>query len=139
MAKKEEGEARPGYVEQEGGVLDIDESVFATIAFREAGEVDGLVAIHGTFIAEILSRIKGGETPSGIRIEKAGDEISVTITVSVRYGTNLSEFAQQVRSRIKNGIESMTPYRVRSVNVLVDALVAEPPAPPEPEIEGESS
>ena len=57
-----------------------------------------------------------------IKIDFNGDVITVDVTVDVMYGNNIPDVAFEIQDSVKRTVESMSRYKVGTVNVHVDGV-----------------
>lgn len=115
---------------QEKGRVSISKDVVTAIAAIAAAEVDGIANLHpgeGSFKrGEVMKRY--------VDTEVEGDNVKVTVRITVYYGRAIHKVAKQVQTRVKAEIEKMTGLKVSAVDVDIQRLV-EPETPPPPEQE----
>ena len=125
MAKKETRVVVAG-VPDEGGTLDISESVLEEIAVAEAAATDGVA------LAAATGRKGKARPPSaqGVSVQVDNQEAVFEISVGIRHGLRMPDVADALRQRIVSAVRAKTGYAVRAVNVVVTRVVREG-APPE--------
>jgi uncharacterized alkaline shock family protein YloU len=107
----------------QGGRITFAPDVIATIANLAAAEIDGVDGMSGN-VAENISGILSSKKnmTKGVRVEVNEDEVSIELSVIVKYGYKLHEVCSNIQNRIKNAIETMTGLRVTQVNVSVQSI-----------------
>ncbi len=100
-------------------VLDIAPDVLYGIAQLALERVHGLIpASPPARMGELLT----GRRAKGIALERAGDELTITLNVHVRYGLAIPKVAAEAQRAVREAVASMTGSRVRSVNVTVEKI-----------------
>ncbi len=120
------------------GKIQVAERVFEHIAYREASQVEGVVGLgpEGSFVDDLRGLVKKGGSMRGVDVRREGDGLEINLSITLRYGCNIRELAQELQRRIVEAVECMTGQRPNKVNInllgLVDAQISKPPAPPVP-------
>ena len=115
---------------EEKGRVSISKDVVTAIAAIAAADVEGIANLHQ---AEGAFR-RGEGMKRYVDTEVEGDNVKVTVRITVYYGQAIHKVAKQVQTRVKAEIERMTGLKVSGVDVDIQRLV-EPEAPPTPEEE----
>lgn len=92
--------------------------VIAAIAALSAQEVDGVVS----FSQGIKTRFGKKVNPKGVRVNITGEEVVLTLLLSMRYGVKIMEVAWEVQENVKKAVENMTGLNVSQVNIHVDGM-----------------
>ncbi len=116
-------------VAEEKGSVGISRDVVTAIAGIAVSSVDGLANLGQGDTA--FRRGEGMKRYVDTSVE--GDVVTVTVRISVLYGTPIHTVAKQVQTRIRTEIERMTGLRVSAVNVDVQRLAQAE----DPEVESE--
>ena len=99
--------------------LAISPDVLYGIAQLALEGVEGLTpASPPPRVGEILS----GRRAKGIRVERQGESVRVTLNVSVTYGMPIPKVAAQAQQAVREAVASMTGLEVETVEVCVDAI-----------------
>ena len=102
------------------GDVHISEEVLEMIAGAAALEVEGVTGLAGGTVSEqILGRKK---LSKGITILWESDQITINISIQIRYGSIISEVAQNVQEGIIASVEAMSGLKVAEVNVRVGGV-----------------
>ncbi len=73
-----------------------------------------------------------GRRAKGIRIDRDGERVDVSLNLTVRYGLEIPEVAERARKAVREAIGSMTGLQVRSVRIRVVGVdVHDPEATPD--------
>ena len=107
--------------EQYGDVY-ISEEVLEMIAGAAALEVDGLAG--GTMSEQILGRKK---LSKGITILWESDNITINVSIQIRYGGIIPELAKKVQEAIVTSVEATSGLKVAAVNVRVGGVTFDKP------------
>lgn len=106
---------------EERGTLEVHPSVVRKVAEWAADLTPGTVPTPGR-----LARLGAGPHGASARIDGAGDEVEVALSVALRYPAPIRELADAVRRAVTQEIQRITGYRVRSVQLTVSALLPDP-------------
>ena len=102
------------------GDVQISEEVLEMIAGAAALEVEGVTGLAGGTVSEqILGRKK---LSKGITILWESDQITINISIQIRYGSIIPEVAQKVQEGIIASVEAMSGLKVAEVNVRVGGV-----------------
>ena len=102
------------------GDVHISEEVLEMIAGAAALEVEGVTGLAGGTVGEqILGRKK---LSKGITILWESDQITITITIQIRYGSIIPEVAKKVQEGIIANVEATSGLKVAEVNVRVGGV-----------------
>ena len=85
------------------GSISYGRNVVRNIISLAAKEISGVAALHGR----------------GIRLEVYGKTINCDIYVVTEYGYSVPDVAYRVQENIKRGVETMTEYKVETININV--------------------
>jgi uncharacterized alkaline shock family protein YloU len=120
---------------EEKGSVGISKDVVTAIAGIAVSSIEGLANLGQGDNA--FRRGEGMKRYVDTSVE--GDVVTVTVRITVLYGTPIHKVAKQVQTRIKAEIERMTGLRVSAVNVDVQRLVLMEEQEVESEAEWEES
>jgi len=102
--------------------IKIADEVLESITGMIISEVSN-VSSTGSGIADGIAGILGKKTLSkGIKVEVAGNDIKVDISLSVTYGTPIHVTARQIQRRVREALEASTGMQVSEVNVNIVGL-----------------
>ncbi|MBI4845781.1 MAG: Asp23/Gls24 family envelope stress response protein [Candidatus Omnitrophica bacterium] len=99
------------------GVLKIKNDVIGSIARNAALQVDGVEGIKTSLLATIVDFFNPGYHKNGISLEINENEVTIGVTIIVRYGKNIPEIAALVQENIRTAVEDMTGLLVTVVNI----------------------
>lgn len=110
---------------EEYGDVYISEEVLEMIAGAAALDVDGVTGLSGgTMSEQILGRKK---LSKGITILWESDNITINVSIQIRYGGIIPEIAKKVQEAIISSVEDTSGLKVAAVNVLVGGVTFEKP------------
>ena len=107
------------------GDVYISEEVLEMIAGAAALEVDGVTGLAGgTMSEQILGRKK---LSKGITILWESDNITINVSIQIRYGGIIPELAKKVQEAIVTSVEATSGLKVAAVNVRVGGVTFDKP------------
>ncbi|MDD3026624.1 MAG: Asp23/Gls24 family envelope stress response protein [Erysipelotrichaceae bacterium] len=98
------------------GIVNISQNVFATIAQKAVKDLDG-VELAGN----VPIRVPGGSNSIDVEISK-NNQVNVKLDVLVNYGLNVSNIVHTLQSKIYNDASQMTGIKNILVNIDVRAI-----------------
>lgn len=108
---------------EEHGDIYIAEDVLEMIAGAAALEVEGVTGLAGGSMSEqILGRKK---LSKGISIFWESDNITINVSIQIRYGGTIPEVAKQVQEAVISSVEATSGLKVAAVNVRVGGVTFE--------------
>ena len=108
---------------EEHGDIYIAEDVLEMIAGAAALEVEGVTGLAGGSMSEqILGRKK---LSKGISILWESDNITINVSIQIRYGGTIPEVAKQVQEAVISSVEATSGLKVAAVNVRVGGVTFE--------------
>lgn len=108
---------------EEHGDIYIAEDVLEMIAGAAALEVEGVTGLAGgTMSEQILGRKK---LSKGISILWEADNITINVSIQIRYGGTIPEVAKQVQEAVISSVEATSGLKVAAVNVRVGGVTFE--------------
>lgn len=113
------------YTDNKNGQIQIADEVIAIIAGTAASEVEGIV-LSGSGATEAFAGFWGKKNlAKGVKVKVEDNEAELEIEVAVKFGTMVRSAAEEVQTKVKNAVETMTGLTVSVVNVTVSAVVVE--------------
>jgi uncharacterized alkaline shock family protein YloU len=120
--------ANPGTVEavtplpedheaSERGRLDVALSVVRKIAEYAADHTAGTVRTQRR-----LAGLDLGEHGASAKVSGYGEQVDVRLEVPLAYPSRITDSAAAVRDNVRERVQALTPYRVRSLDLSVSAL-----------------
>ena len=114
---------------EEYGDVYISEEVLEMIAGAAALDVDGVTGLSGgTMSEQILGRKK---LSKGITILWESDNITINVSIQIRYGGIIPEIAKKVQEAIISSVEDTSGLKVAAV---IDAAAAIDGAQADPDV-----
>ena len=99
------------------GEVSIADEVLSLLAYKATIDVDGVVSMPGGIITDLAGLIRKGETPKGVRIIRAEEQVTVEVSVEVEYGKDMSKIAGEVQAGVMKALKDMAGMDVAAVNV----------------------
>ncbi|GLZ49900.1 hypothetical protein Acsp06_60850 [Actinomycetospora sp. NBRC 106375] len=101
----------------ERGRLDVALSVVRKIAEYAADHTAGTVRTQRR-----LAGLDLGESGASARVSGYGEQVDLRLEVPLAYPARITDSAAAVRDHVRDRVQSLTPYRVRSLDIGVSAL-----------------
>jgi len=102
---------------QDNGQITYANEVIATIVSVATTEVEGISGISGA--SSITGILAKGKTPRGVRVDVAGQDVNVDVSVTVDYGMPIQKVGRNAQENVRKSIESMTGLHVEKVDLHV--------------------
>lgn len=98
------------------GEIKVSTEVISVISGMAVNDIEGVASLiedadSTVYSKKMLSR--------GISIETKNDEMTAVINIIVKSGYDVNEVAREVQLKVKDALENMLGFRVKSVNVVV--------------------
>ncbi len=100
----------------------IADDVIAVIAGLAATEIKGVDSISGNLTHEQIAKLGARSLSRGVSLDIHEKEVSVTLSMNIKYGCSAKEISKKVQDRVKNAIESMTGFTVTSVHINIAGM-----------------
>ncbi len=104
------------------GNISIADGVVASIAGIAALEVDGVSKLTGNISRELVSKLGKKNLANGVKVEIIDGVVSADISVEINYGSAIKKVSEEIQSKVKQAIETMTGLNVSVVNVVVSGI-----------------
>ncbi len=103
------------------GTIRIADSVVISIAGIAALEAEGVyrLAGNGNLTRDMVAKLGKKKLSGCVSAELNGRSVQVSVALEMEYGNSIKKVSEDVQSRIKQSIESMTGLEVTAVNVEV--------------------
>lgn len=101
----------------ERGRLDVAFSVVRKIAEYAADHTEGTVRTQRR-----LAGLDLGESGASARVSGHGEQVDLRLEVPLAYPARITDSAAAVREHVRERVQTLTPYRVRSLDIGVSAL-----------------
>ena len=82
--------------------------------------LEGLEGLTLAAPAPRVGEILSGRRAKGIRIERQGEKVRISLSASVTYGKAIPEVAARAQKAVREAVASMTGLEVESVDVQID-------------------
>jgi uncharacterized alkaline shock family protein YloU len=105
--------------EEELGNVSISEEVLAAIAGAAAIEVEGVGGLGYGLGSDVSAVVNRKMLSRGVRMTVEEDDVSVDISVLVKYGYVVPDVAKAVQESVAGAVENTTGLNVKCVNVTV--------------------
>lgn len=106
------------YNDKNGGTK-ISNDVISVISGMAIKEIEGVYSLSEDKDSEVYSNKM---LTKGISVELKDDQIEVLLNLIVKYGYDVNNVAREVQLKIKDALENMIGFKVRSVNVNVSGV-----------------
>ena len=104
------------------GTINISENVISCIIKNAISEVDGIGGLSNTAGAEIAQMVGLKSFTKGVKVDSNDDSISVDVIITVKYGSNIVDVAEEVQNSVLSSLQSMTGIDNIAVNVHVSGI-----------------
>ena len=94
----------------ENGIISYSRSILKNIVTLAVKEIKGAASLY---------KSDKKNSYSGVKIEFVNNEVIVDIAVNIYYGYSVPEVAFAIQENVKRSVETMTEFKVNSVNVSV--------------------
>lgn len=110
-------------LENEFGIISIDNEVIARIAGMTAMECYGIVGMAAKNVKDgLFQLLKVESLTKGIKLSVNENRISIDFHIIVEYGTNISAIADNIISTVKYKLEEMIELEVEQINIFVEGV-----------------
>lgn len=93
-------------------------NVVISIVSLATQEINGIASISRTAVSAIKSALSKNVS-RGIIVEFENNLVHIDVFVNVKFGYSVKDVAFRVQENIKSSVESMTEFKVSSVNIHV--------------------
>ena len=101
------------------GETKISNDVISVISGMAIKEVEGVYSLSEEKESDVYSNRM---LTKGISVDLKDDEISVCLNLIINYGYDVNEVSREVQLKIKDALENMIGFKVKSVNVNVSGV-----------------
>ena len=110
-------------LENEYGVITIDDEVIARIAGYAALDCYGIVGMAAKNVKDgLVQLLKLESLTKGIKMTINENKINLEFHIIVEYGTNISVIANNIISNVKYKVEEYAGLKVEGINIFVDGV-----------------
>ena len=103
------------------GNVHISEDAICTVAAMAAIEIEGVAGLSG--LGSDISAKKN--LSKGVRLRTTEDELTIDLSLLVKFGSNIQAVARAVQEAVVNSVESVVGLTVAAVNVHVAGVAFE--------------
>ena len=104
------------------GQVQIADDVIAIIAGTAALECKGVISTGSLISNDFVGMIGKRNFSKGVKVA-VNEEVSLEITLNVKFGYKVHEIAEEVQKRVKNAVETMTGLAVADIDIIVASVV----------------
>ncbi|HCA21152.1 MAG TPA: Asp23/Gls24 family envelope stress response protein [Lachnospiraceae bacterium] len=104
------------------GVIQIANDVVSNIAGLAVMEIEGVSKLTGNITKELITKLGRKSLSKGIKLNFSGSELTVDVSIEVKFGYNIVEVSKSVQDRVKSNVNTMTGLKVSAVNVRVSGI-----------------
>lgn len=110
-------------IKNDNGEITISQNVFANIVGNVINNCFGVVGMAAKNAAEgIVSLLKKENYEKGVKVTSDGENLLIDVHIIVTYGINLPAISRSIAKEVKYIVEKMTGFRVKKVNIFIDAM-----------------
>lgn len=110
-------------LQNENGVIVVDENVIANIVSAEARNCFGIAGMTSKNVKEeIWSLFRQTDNDRGVEVRCENNEIMIDLHIMVSYGVNIPAITDSIVHKITYTVEEATGFPVCGVNVFVDSV-----------------
>ncbi len=95
-------------VNQDGEVI-LSDDVLTSIIGKAADKVEGTALI-------------GKNPKKSVKVDSEGDQVAITLQVSVEYGLKIPEVSEALRKEVQDAVSNMTGMTVSAIHIHVQEL-----------------
>lgn len=110
-------------IKNHNGNITITQNVFANIVGNVINNCYGVVGMASKNTVDgIVSLLKKENYDKGVKVTCEGSDLLIDVHIIVSYGINLPAISRSIAKEVKYIVEKMTGFKVKKVNVFVDAM-----------------
>lgn len=110
-------------ITSEFGSIIIDDQVIASIAGLAAMECYGIVGMASKNATEgFFELLRRDQLTKGIKVNSEEDKITIDLHIVLQFGVKISVVAENIISKVKYNVESLTGLEVNKVNIFVQGV-----------------
>jgi len=104
------------------GTVRINNEVVAVIAGMAATEIPGVTCMSEGIVGGITDIFAKKGVDKGVKVEIGEKEVTITLSIVVKYGVQIPEVALQIQQNVKKQVEKMSGLAVSNVNINVGGV-----------------
>ncbi len=110
-------------ITNELGSIIIDDHLIASVAGLAATECYGIVGMASKNATEgFFELLKKDQLSKGIKVNTENEELIIDLYIVLQFGVKISAVAENVISKVKYTVESLTGLEVSKVNIFVQGV-----------------
>ncbi len=90
-----------------------------------ASIVKGIVVLAMSDVEGVALKKSNKDNLNLIKLDFNGDVVNIDVTIDAIYGYNVPDIACNVQQSIKNNLESMSKYKVDTIDVHINGVIFE--------------
>ena len=107
----------------EVGTVKIHKDVIASITEIAVSEIEGVKRVGGRKDFSIIELLGIKSLRSAIKVEfSKNDEIILNVPLTIKYGCNISEVAENAEAKIRQALEKMIDKTPRDIRISIQAI-----------------
>ncbi len=104
------------------GNVQISDEVIAVVSSVASMEIDGVLGMANSLTSGIAELMGKKSFSKGVKADVDGENVSITVSINVKYGCKIPDVAYQVQQNVKKAVENMTGLNVLKVDVCVTGI-----------------
>ncbi len=104
------------------GKINISEEVIEVVSGVASLDVKGVAGMSASLTEGITDLLGKKNYSKGVKAVIEGNEVKITVSVTVDFGCNIPSVASEVQEKVKREVETMTGLNVTSVDVFVSNI-----------------
>ena len=102
--------------------IKIADEVITSIAELAAADVDGVAGIAGNAGGRVRDMLGGRAARKGVKAVIDNDDVKLTLSLTVRYGSNIPSLSRAVQEKVAGAVSNMTGFTVSEVNINITGI-----------------
>lgn len=112
-------------IKADQGTVIYSHNAIANIVGINVMEIPGVQGMAAKNAADgIWKMLQKDNYAKGIEIEAENDQLAISISIVVSYGTKFSEIAKNIIKEVKYNIENLTDLKVKNITVIIQEVIA---------------
>ena len=109
-------------IPKENGSINISEEVIASLVMNAISETEGVSGLANTAGNELAELIGLKTVQKGIKVQVSEGKIIADAIITVQYGQNIVQVAQNVQDSVNSAIVSATGIEDSEINIHVSGI-----------------
>lgn len=123
MAREIEKESYKVIISEDNAEVIISEEVIAVIAGIAATDIEGVASLTGNMTRETIQKAGLKNLSKGIGLQMNEDNLTITISLNIKYGYSVSKISEMVQEKVKTSVENILGLAVTGVNIRVTGVI----------------